>query len=187
MKDLNLDQDNEQNNFGKQNIIIYIEKNPDLLKSYNKTNFKRAKAVIKVLLEGLNKAILGLTKGEMKRLNEGEDIAVDVRKQLQSQKTEHSDSILYSLLFFDGLVMVNVDFVKILVCQAETVGIELLDLIGIFYNILDSSFIEETSKEVASHILSAILAFTDPDKIFDTNKNIFASVMQWTYDYCLLK
>jgi hypothetical protein len=123
----------------------------------------------------------------MKRLTKGDKIEVIDRKELQTKKTENSDSILYSLLFFDGLLMANVEFVKILVSQAESLGIELVDLLTILYNILDSGHIEETSKEVASHLLCGILAFTDPEKIYQSNEELFSGLMQWTYDYCLLK
>ena len=123
----------------------------------------------------------------MKRLTKGEKIEVIDRKMLQTQKSEHSDSILYCLLFFDGLIMANVEFVKILVSQSENLGIELNDLLTIFYNILDSVYIEETSKEVASHVLCAILAFTEPEKIYASNEELFSGLMQWTYDYCLVK
>ncbi len=168
--------------------ITLTEENPDqLAKTYSKTNYKRAKAAIKILLEGLNKAITGLTKGELKKLTKGDKIEVIERKQLDEKKTKDSDSILYILLFFDGLMMVNIDFVKILVSQAENNGFELPDLLTIFYNILDSKYIEETSKEVASHLLCGVIAFSDPDKIFLSQDHLFHGLIQWTYDYCLLK
>ena len=123
----------------------------------------------------------------MKRLHKGDKIEVNDRRLMQTQKTDHSDSILYSLLFFDGLLMANIEFVKILVNQAENIGIEMNDFFSIFYNILDSSYIEQTSKEVASHILSGLLAFNDPEKNYQANVELFKGIMQWTYDYCLLK
>jgi hypothetical protein len=158
-----------------------------MIKSYNKENYRRAKNVIKVLIEGLHKALTDLNKGELKRLTMGEKIDVNTRKQLNTERSDHGDSILYCLLFFDGLMMVNVDFVKILLSQAENIGIELKDLIDTFYTILDSSHIEETSKEISSHVLCGIVSFTEPDKIYEMRKELYAELMQWTFDYCQLK
>jgi len=102
------------------------------------------------------------------------------RRELEEQKSEHSDSILYSLLFFDGLMMVNIEFVSILTSFAQNIG---LDLSKLLFSILQSSFIENSSKEIASHLLSGVLSFVNPDNVLPQN---FHRIILWTYQHVTL-
>jgi hypothetical protein len=73
--------------------------------------------------------------------------------------------------------MINVDLVKKIDEAASLNGKSLSDLLR---EVLNSPFLEDNLKEVASHILSADLSFAKPET---EPLNNIVDLLTWTYNY----
>jgi len=116
---------------------------------------------------------------ESKRL-EG-DMEVDEVKSSLHTRTVFSDNILYTLLYLDGLIMFNIDIIKKLDQYSPLLGVNFTDIL---FEIVNDKYLDGNTKEIASHLLSADLAFVNPEG-FPINK--WKELMYWTFDYYLLR
>jgi hypothetical protein len=116
---------------------------------------------------------------ESKRL-EGEMEVDEVKNSLQTRSV-FSDNILYTLLYLDGLIMFNIDIIKKLDQYAPLLGVNFTDIL---FEIINDKYLDGNTKEIASHLLSADLAFVNPEG-FPVSK--WKELMYWTFDYYLLR
>jgi hypothetical protein len=118
-----------------------------------------------------------LNKSENKRLEEMEKLQVDQLKSSQQTRNAFSDNILYCLLYLDGLVMFNMDIVRLLDRYSPLLGINFYEVL---FEILENKFVEDSIKEIASHVLSGYLSFVNPEGI---NINSWKELINWCYNY----
>jgi hypothetical protein len=116
---------------------------------------------------------------ESKRLEGGMEVE-EVKSSVQARNV-FSDNILYTLLYLDGLIMFNIDIIKKLDQYAPLLGANLMDIL---FEIINDKYLDGNTKEIASHLLSADLAFVNPEG-FPVNK--WRELMYWTFDYYLLR
>lgn len=114
---------------------------------------------------------------ESARLDSSQTMEVQNMKTNLAVKNASSDNILYCLLYLDGLIMINIDLIKKIDEAGGLNGKPLADLLN---DVLITRFLDDYSKEVASHILSAALSFVRPDTE-PLQKSI--DLIGWTYDY----
>lgn len=114
---------------------------------------------------------------ESKRLEEMENMEVEALKSSQHVRNVFSDNILYALLYLDGLIMFNIDIIKKLDQYSPLIGAPLSEIL---FDVLNDKFIDDYTKEVASHLLSADLAFANPEGIAMTT---WKDLIHWTFDY----
>lgn len=145
-------------------------------KSYGNPS-KDARATILVLIDLINYCKNFIENSETKRLAEGETMEVDELKRGQSTLASFRDNLLYSLLYLDGLIMINIDLIRKISELSPLVGKSLADIL---FELLNSKFIDDNAKEIASHILSADLSFANPDAV---QMNIWKDLMYWTLNF----
>lgn len=105
---------------------------------------------------------------------------VSMMRDFDNFKKYSSHAILFFLLYLDGLIMINIDNVNKINFIAES---HKSDLVLVLKNILRFSTIDNNSKEIASHILSAILGFCEIISIDDESIH---SILTWTKEYHIL-
>jgi hypothetical protein len=105
------------------------------------------------------------------------EMGVDQLRSLNDSREALLNNILYSLLYLNGLMMFNIDIIRKLDEISPLLGFSLTDLL---FDLINNSHTEDIIKEVASHLLSAHLAFVNPEN-FAVNK--WKELMNWTYDY----
>lgn len=141
---------------------------------------KEARIVLQVLLDVVNTSSKLIVENEEERLKNQEHLDDD---EILSKKTavqRHSDNLLLALLYLDGLIMTQIDLISVINNQGPNVGVVVDEL---FYNLLYRNQLETSTKEIASHLLSASLSFTSFGKEFSNDK--LSRVLDWTFDYCL--
>jgi hypothetical protein len=136
-----------------------------------------ARKVLILLMDLISFSKNHLNKSESKRLADFEKLQVDQLKSSQQVRNSFSDNILYGLLYLDGLVMFNVDIVRLLDRYSPLLGINFHEVL---FEILSNQFVEDSIKEVASHVLSAYLSFVNPEGI---GLNLWKEFINWTYNY----
>ena len=135
---------------------------------------KESKIVIQFLLDVLKNSFELFVNTEKERINLQSSWSVD---QISSSKQESEAincNITYSLLFLDGLIMNNIELAAVFDLLSIDVGVEIKPLL---FEIIDYSKIPNTSKEIASHILSSILIFTS------TSESNFQRLIEWSINY----
>lgn len=175
---------NEENqsveNLGLREGEELVETNQKRLSKITISNkSKEARSTLLVLLDVLCFSLTQHSANESKRLAEMQDMNVEQLKSMNEYKEMFSNNILYCLLYLDGLMMFNIDVIKKLDEFSPLVGLSFADLL---FDLINSSHTEDQVKEVASHLLSAHLAFVDPDH-FPVIK--WRELMNWTYEYYL--
>jgi hypothetical protein len=102
-------------------------------------------------------------------------------KSSNHAKNVNSDNIMLILLFFDALIMINIDLIKKLNLYSSRVG---FDLHKVLFDILKSKYIDNHHKEIASHILASDLSFVEAEVIDTTH---LKNLMKWTYEFSVTK
>jgi hypothetical protein len=178
-EDLGSDDGNSVNNLAKNlgNMSMNAEKS----KIGQITSCKEARSTLLLLMDMIFYSKNHLHSSESKRLEDMEHLQVDQLKSKLLVRNAFSDNILYCLLYLDGLIMFNIDIVKQLDKLSPLIGINFYDVL---FEILSNKFLEDSIKEVASHILSAELSFVNPETIATS---YWKELINWTYNYCTLK
>jgi hypothetical protein len=138
---------------------------------------KDARTTFLLLIDIIMFSKVQITSSENKKLAEGEQMEVEELKSSNLVRNVYSDNILYSLLYLDGLIMFNIDSIKKLDLYCPLLGSTLSEVL---FDLINDRFIEDYCKEIASHLLSADLAFTNPEAV---NLNIWKDIMNWTFNY----
>ncbi len=155
------DNDDLSGDLGKMSLISYRDARSTLL------------LLVDVIFFSKNE----LHRSESKRLEGTDKLEVDEMKSRQYVRNAFSDNILYALLYLDGLIMFNVDIIRCISKVSPLVGV---NLHNILFEILNEKYLDEQTKEVASHLLSAELSFVNPDIISNT---LWKNAINWTYNY----
>lgn len=170
-------EDNEDRNTDKEDNNEIVNTNSKMSGLSLSPVIKDARATLMLLLDVIVQCKKQLDISETERLNKAGDMDVEEIKRSHTIKNVYTDNILYCLLYIDGLVMINVDIVKKLTDYAPLLGSKLSDIL---FDILNAKFLDENTKEVASHILSVGLAFVHPESV---PMNKWKEIMKWTFDY----
>jgi hypothetical protein len=119
---------------------------------------------------------------ESKRLEEQETMEVKDIKSIQVSTNSSTDNVLYLLLYLDALIMVNIDIVKKFSLYSEDIlGFNFVDLL---FGIINSKYLSDSHKEVASHILAATLSFNN---IEGKDFNKMTDLLSWTHAFVTSK
>jgi hypothetical protein len=159
------------NKFSDMNV------NAEKPKSGSSTSYKEARSTLLLIMDVIFFSKKHLNTSESKRLENMEKLAVDQLKTSLYVRNAFSDNILYCLLYLDGLIMFNIDIVKLMDRLSPLLGVNFYEVL---FEILSNKFLEDSIKEVASHILSAELGFVYPEGI---NLNLWKEIISWTYNY----
>lgn len=166
---------------GEQYELEQAEDNKDENKDKTKRIVsKEARIVLQVLLDVVNTSSKLLTEKEEDRLKNQDHLDDDEILNRKTEVQRHSDNVLLALLYLDGLIMTQIDLISVINNQGPNVGVVVDEL---FYSLLDKTHLETSTKEIASHLLSASLSFTSLGKEFSNEK--LSRVLDWTFDYCL--
>ncbi len=138
---------------------------------------KDARSTMIFLLDLILFSQAQLSSTETKKRAEMENMEVSDLKSTQLKVNSNSDNILYALLYLDGLMMFNIDFIK---CMDQYAPLLNTTLSKMLFDIMNDQFVDNITKEVASHLLAADMAFTDPDNV---GLNSWRELMNWTLDY----
>ena len=157
----------------------FVNTNRKLEKLNLTGNSKYARTTFMLLIDVLMFSKTQFTASEAKRISDLDGMDVEEMKSSIQTKSVFSDNILYVLLYLDGLVMFNIDIIKKFDMYAPLLGSNLIDVL---FDIINDTFLDGYTKEVASHLLSSDLAFVNPEG-FPANK--WKELMYWTYDYYL--
>jgi hypothetical protein len=157
------------------NKINYIKKVN--IPNTNNISYKEARSTLLLLLDVISFSKNHMTNSEAKRLEEMENMEVDMMKSGQIIRSAFSDNILYCLLYIDGLAMFNIDIVRKLSILSPTLGVNFPDIL---FEIINNKFLEDNTKEIASHLLSAELSFVDPENVPMTK---WKELMYFTFNY----
>ena len=136
---------------------------------------KDAKVVVNVLLDILSKSCISFTKQETDRLEKQKNWSVEEISSAKQNSDGTLFNILYCLLFLDGLIMNNIDLSVVFDLLAVNVGTVLVDLL---FSIIENKYIQNIHKEIASHILSAIVVFTS-----NPSEEHIKKLIDWTITY----
>ena len=98
-------------------------------------------------------------------MRDQENYNVNELKKSHAIRGVNNDNVLYILLFFDALIMINIDMIRKLNLYASN------QLHSILFKILNSDHIDNVSKEIGSHVLSSALSFVDSEVVDTTNMN----------------
>lgn len=102
-------------------------------------------------------------------------------KEVQQSQRNYRNAILFCLLYLDGLVMINVDNINKIHFVAESHKVDLVDVLK---SILRSKAIEVNLKEVASHILSAVIGFSEMVSVDDESID---TILTWTKEHHIVR
>ena len=114
-------------------------------------------------------------------MREQEFMTPNELKSSQNAKNINSENIMYILLFFDALIMINIDLIKKLNLYSLRVG---FNLHKVLFEILSSKFIDNHLKEIASHVLASDLSFVEAE-VIDTSH--LKSLLKWYYEFSIMK
>jgi hypothetical protein len=152
------------------------EEQEQIPKSYG-TSTKDARATITLILDVISFSKKIIDSSESQRLEGGETLEVNEIRSFQGTRNTTSDNILFGLLFLDGLIMINIDLIKKIDQFAPLLGLNLQDFL---FSILEDRFLDDNTKEVASHLLAAELSFVRPESV---HINKWKTFINWTLDY----
>jgi len=102
---------------------------------------------------------------------------MDVKEMQDTEKQKKTllNNALFSLLYIDGLIMSNIDFIG----KIEEAGIEIGVVVHeLLQELIKSNNFDRYTNEISSHILSAILSFTSLENI---PQECYTDLMKWTY------
>ncbi len=151
--------------------------NQQIPKSYSK-QIRDAKLTLQILLDLLHFSKNKTEETEEARLRDQENYDVSELKNSKSIRNVNTDNVLYILLFFDALIMINIEMIRKLSLYSKN----RFNLI--LFGILNSEYIDNVHKEIASHVLSSALSFVDAE-VLDTSE--LKNLMQWTYGFSKTK
>ncbi len=147
--------------------------NQQIPKSYSK-QIRDAKLTLQILLDLLIFSKNKIEETEEARLRDQENYEVNDLKKSKNIRNVNTDNVLYILLFLDALIMINVEMIKKLNMYARN------ELHNILFAILNCEYIDNVHKEIASHVLSSDLSFTDSEVADATN---LKKLMKWSYEF----
>lgn len=151
--------------------------NSENAKSGSSTSFKDARSTLLLIMDVIFFSKNHLSSSESRRLENIEKLAVDQLKSSLQVRNSFSDNILYCLLYLDGLIMFNIDIVRLIDRLSPLLGVNFYEVL---FEILSNKYVEDSIKEVASHILSAELSFVYPEGI---SLSLWKELINWTYNY----
>lgn len=138
---------------------------------------KEAKLAIQTLIDILNCSVGVLKANETERIANQEKMDVNAA----SSKKQYSDklvaNITYSLAFLDGLIMFNIDLAGVYELIALNVGVKFHSLIN---SILQMKELPYYTKEIASHVYCATVAFTVQTKF---EREDYKNIIAWNLFY----
>lgn len=141
---------------------------------------KEAKIFIQTLLEILTHSFQKINEsGTGKYLNNNRN--VEEIKNVEHERSIWADNLQWCLLYFDGVTMVNIDFIKALNEYAVLTGGSFNSLL---LQIINSNLIEDNSKEIASHLLCASYGFVDP---YTIRMSEWIEIIEWNYNFSTIK
>jgi len=129
--------------------------------------------------------LVELIKNYVERL-EAEDVDyenddVSRLKEVQHSQRNYRNAILFCLLYLDGLVMINVDNINKINFVAES---HKINFVHILKTVLTSKAIEVNLKEVASHLLSAVIGFCELVTVDDES---IETILAWTKEHHIVR
>lgn len=109
-----------------------------------------------------------------------ENTEVNQLKEFKANHSSYSNTILFGLLYLDGLVMINIDNISKINKIAESHEFDFVDLL---IRIIRCKNIDINSREIASHLLSSLLGFCDLESSKNDN---FHFILKWTEEHYIL-
>jgi hypothetical protein len=151
--------------------------NQQIPKSYSK-QIRDAKLTLQILLDLLNFSKNKIEETEEARLRDQENYDVSDLKKSKTIRNVNTDNVLNILLFFDALIMINIEMIGKLNFYAKN------QFHSILFSILNSEYVDNVHKEIASHVLSSELSFVDAEVVDTTD---LKKLMKWSYDFSKTK
>lgn len=102
-------------------------------------------------------------------------------KEVQANQRNYRNAILFCLLYLDGLVMINIDNINKIHFVAES---HKVDLVQILRGVLRSKAVEVNLKEIAAHILSVVIGFSE---MVIVNDEIIEAIFAWTKEHHIVR
>lgn len=102
-------------------------------------------------------------------------------REVQENQKNYRNALLFSLLYLDGLVMINIDNINKIHFVAES---HKVDLIQILRGVLKTKAVEPNIKEVAAHVLSAAIGFSE---IVNIDEESIAAILTWTKEHHIIR
>lgn len=104
-----------------------------------------------------------------------------LQTKISDNQTKCNNSLLYCLLYLDGLIMMDIEVVRVF---ADGLHQKTVNLVKELKSILSCKYNEDAAKEVASHILSAYYAFNNPETI---EAQEWFYLIKWTADFSVTR
>lgn len=142
---------------------------------------KDAKLVIQIIIDILNCSINVLHKNEKERIDNQHKTNVNLFNDQKQYSEKTLGNITYCLLFLDGVLMYNIDLAGVFELLSLNVGVRFYDILN---NLLESNIVSDSTKEIASHILSASMVFSVNTKFVSDDYN---KIIDWSYNYNVIK
>ena len=138
---------------------------------------KDAKLVVETLIEILSCSFIVLQKNEKERIDTHHKSEVGDYNEKKQYSEKIIGNITFCLLYLDGILMYNIDLAGVFELMSLNVGVRFNKLLS---DLLYSNLIPDTSKEVASHILSASVVFSVNTRHVTDE---FNDIIEWSYNY----
>ena len=120
-----------------------------------------------------------LDKYEYEHINYEKD-EISHLKESHKKKNAFYTTILFCLIYLDGLIMINIDNAKKINYISEMHKSEILKVLCL---LIQCKKIEDNLKEIASHIICAILGFCELES---SKEEYFSFIIRWTREYHVL-
>jgi hypothetical protein len=101
------------------------------------------------------------------------------QKKVAENNSSYHNNLLYGLLYLDGLIMMDIEVVKVFSEYFQQISLEFSREMR---SIMNGKFNEDSAKEISSHILSAYYSFNNPEIVESSE---WFSLMKWTSDFSL--
>jgi hypothetical protein len=127
--------------------------------------------------------LLNLLKNFLDRLEDEEldyEESVERLKEIQNTQKNLINGLLFSLLYLDGLIMIDIENINKIQYIAISNNI---NLFGIFSIIMKMKIIDPSLKEIASHLFCAIIGFCDFDS---NNEDLYRLIINWTNEHYII-
>lgn len=165
-----------------ENVNAYMNKISKNMENLSiSSDNKIVRTAFTVLLDILLFSKSQLSNTEERRMADIDEMEVSDLKTSSKKKQHFSENILFVLLYIDGLVMFNIDIIKKFEQYSPLVGINFSEFL---FEMINCKFVDDFTKEIASHLLCTSMAFVNPE-IIALSK--WKDILNWSFDYYLSK
>lgn len=165
-----------------ENVNAYMNKNSKNMDRLSITSDNKiVRTAFTVLLDILLFSKSQLSNTEEKRMADIDEMEVSDLKTSGKKRQLFSENILFVLLYIDGLVMFNIDIIKKFEQYSPLVGINFSEFL---FEMINCKFVDDYTKEIASHLLCLTMAFVNPESIAFSK---WKDILNWSFDYYLSK